>query len=217
MVCLVYGMKTTQGGQAAFILSTQVIIVPLIRYLGWGEKLGRNIKQGIVWCFGGLTLLTLDLNLGFKLSDFWILIAAISVACFAISNSHFASKDNVRVKAMGVWQSTFAGSSVFILALLLEKPSFSPSSSLWPLIIFIVLISTVFRYLAQLKLQKKLSATITGLIFTLEPVWATIFSWFWLGEKLSLKELIACGIIFIGLYQAKRPDFKATDVAPIDN
>ena len=203
MGLLVYGMQTTGGGQAAFILSTQVVMVPILRRLIWKEKFENKFKIAIGICFVGLVILTFRPDVGFRLADGFIFLAAFCVALFSISNSHFNSKPNVRTLPMGIWQIFSAGSGMFILANVTGNPSWKIPNDMWFALIFLILISTSFRYIVQLKLQSKLSATITGLIFTLEPVWATLFSFIWLKESMSLYEFLGSLIIFIGLFAAK--------------
>lgn len=201
---LVYGMQTTGGGQSAFILSTQVVMVPILRRLFWKETISKKLLFSILICFIGLSLLTFKIDFTLNSGDIWILLGAICVASFSIANSHFSAQTQLRTLPMGIWQIFTAGILVWFGCFLFEDPAWQLDWKYWPAMGFLVLISTSFRYLFQLKLQGKISATWTGLIFTLEPVWAAFFCWVFLNEMMEVKELIGGVIIFLGLVLAKR-------------
>lgn len=201
---LVYGMQTTGGGQSAFILSTQVVVVPILRRIFWHEKISKKLLLSILICFSGLCILTFKSDFILRTGDVWILLGALCVASFSIANSHYSSQITLRTLAIGIWQIFTAGLLLLLGCLLFENPKWQLDWKYWPAMGFLVLISTSFRYLFQLKLQGKISATWTGLIFTLEPVWAALFCWLFLNEMMEVKELVGGAIIFLGLVLAKR-------------
>lgn len=210
MSSLTYGMITTFGGQAAFILSLQVILVPLIRKFFWKDALGFRLVFGVFCAFVGLFIMTYNPEGVFSEGDIWILFGAFMVALFGIFNSQVNRFHGINIKLTGMIQLLVAGVIPFLFFLSMETWE-APSSFTHILsIVFLVLVSTAFRYSTQLKLQRHVSATITGLIFTLEPVWASFFCWILLNETMSLPQILGGGMILLGLIvvRLKKISFK---------
>lgn len=210
MSSLTYGMLTTLGGQAAFILSLQVIFVPLIRKFIWQDVLGPRLLIGITFSFLGLVIMTFNPQGVFTPGDLWILFGALMVALFGIYNSKVNESPSLNIKLVGMIQLLVAGTIPSLFFLSIETWETPSSFTHISCIVFLVLISTAFRYSTQLKLQRHVSATITGLIFTLEPVWASLFCWILLSENMSIPQLLGGGIILLGLVvvRLKRISFK---------
>jgi drug/metabolite transporter (DMT)-like permease len=78
---------------------------------------------------------------------------------------------------------------------------------LWPLIIC-VLFATIFAFLVQTSMQRITSPTHTALIFCMEPVFAALYAYVTIDERLGLKGLIGAILIFGGmlLAQVSMPD-----------
>ena len=71
----------------------------------------------------------------------------------------------------------------------------------------------------QTYVQRFTTPTHTALLFSLEPVFAAFFGWWWAGEHLGPKELIGCGLILAGMVLAEvgaPDDTEATVHIPVD-
>jgi drug/metabolite transporter (DMT)-like permease len=88
-------------------------------------------------------------------------------------------------KALALLQIGFT----FLLSLLsfswVEPVRLVPSWRLWVAVVFTGLFATALAFLVQTWAQRYLSATRTGLILTMEPVFAAITAYLVIGERLQ--------------------------------
>jgi drug/metabolite transporter (DMT)-like permease len=74
----------------------------------------------------------------------------------------------------------------------------------WVLILWIILMGTIFPYVFSLMGLSQLSASTSSVIGMLEPVVAGGFAWWWLGEVLTATQLIGGGVVIAGIILADR-------------
>ena len=67
------------------------------------------------------------------------------------------------------------------------------------------LLATAGAFLAQTAAQRFTPPTHTALIFATEPVFAALFGWLLLGERLGAWGLAGCGLILAGMLVAELP------------
>ena len=92
-----------------------------------------------------------------------------------------------------------------IAALTLENiPDFSQlSSNVWSAVALTGILATALAFLVQSWAQKSTTAVSTAVIFAMEPVTAAGFSWWLIGEKLSLLAIAGGALIIIGMLVAE--------------
>jgi drug/metabolite transporter (DMT)-like permease len=83
--------------------------------------------------------------------------------------------------------------------LMLPLPHVALSSPACLSVAYCALFPTVFCFTIQNAYQRYVTATRAGLIYTLDPVWSLIAGFFVLGERLSAREWLGCGIIFMAV------------------
>jgi len=74
----------------------------------------------------------------------------------------------------------------------------------WVLLLWVVLMGTVLPYVLVLSGIKLLSASTSSVIGMLEPVFAGIFAWIWIGESWNVIQLIGGAIVIAGIYLADK-------------
>jgi drug/metabolite transporter (DMT)-like permease len=74
----------------------------------------------------------------------------------------------------------------------------------WVLLLWVVLMGTVLPYVLVLSGIKLLSASTSSVIGMLEPVFAGIFAWIWIGESWNVIQLIGGAIVIVGIYLADK-------------
>jgi drug/metabolite transporter (DMT)-like permease len=62
---------------------------------------------------------------------------------------------------------------------------------------------TALAFSVQVWSQRYLTAAHTGILLTLEPVFAALTSFVWLGERLSGRALLGCVLILTGILVAE--------------
>lgn len=207
-----FGLKTTTASNAGFILSLTVVLVPIFSSLIEKRLPSRAVSFAIVCTMIGIAILTLRESLTFRPGDILMAIAAVSYSIYLILNSKFTK--NVESISYGVYQLGVAGLFGAIFTLFFETPQLPSTSSGWIAVLGLGVICTAFCFIAQAVVQQYTSPTHTGLIFSLEPIFAAIFAIIFLGEGLTTQLLIGGAFILIGNFVAQLEQFVATKKVP---
>jgi drug/metabolite transporter (DMT)-like permease len=196
------GIIFTSANHSAFITCSAVIMVPIILFLfGW-EKFNRKQTLSIIMVAIGLFLLTLKSGLsGFNLGDLITLAAAVICAIHIVFSGLYVRKYNFL--SLIFYQFFFAGLVSF--AGLFSKQSlnnFPPilceNDALFN-VLYLGLLGTLFCYFVTVWGQKHISTTYIALIFSLEPLFASVTNYIILNEVFTKKEFIGAVIIFGGI------------------
>jgi len=191
------GLKFTSTGHSAFITSSAVIVVPMILFVLYKFKLFKIDIIAVLIVFVGLFLLTYDTETSINVGDLITIITAISAAFHIV----FAGRVVKKTDALSIitWQF-FAASLVSLIAFFITntEPVVFSSKSVISLV-YLGLIGTLFCYFVSVWVQKYVSSLKVAVIFSLEPVFASIFGYFILAEVLNVKELFGAGFILLGV------------------
>lgn len=200
-----FGLKTTSAANAGFLLSLTVVLVPILTSFIERRLPSRAVSFAIVCTMIGITVLTLRESLTFQTGDILVAIAAICYSIYLILNSKF-TKD-VESISYGVYQLGVAGVLGAILTLIFETPQFPSTSLGWIAVLGLGIICTAFCFIAQAVVQQYTSPTHTGLIFSLEPIFAAIFAMIFLGQGLTTQLIIGGAFILVGNFAAQLEQF----------
>lgn len=87
-------------------------------------------------------------------------------------------------------------------SLLLETPKFPSTFPEWSAILGLAVFSSAYGFTMQAVAQEYTTPERAGFIFSLEPVFAAIFAYFFLGENMGIGELTGAALIFLGVWAA---------------
>jgi drug/metabolite transporter (DMT)-like permease len=90
-----------------------------------------------------------------------------------------------------------------LTSLLVSWPPSMPDRDVWVSAIYLGLVATALVFALQLKLQRYTTSTHTALIFALEPVFAALFSWLWIGEVITGAILVGGALMLVGVMVAE--------------
>ncbi len=115
--------------------------------------------------------------------------------------SHFAARhDPVR---LAVTQIIAVAAMATAAAFLFETPRLDLPALTWGAIGFTGAVATSFVFTLQVYVQRFTTPTRTALLFSLEPVFAALFGWWWAGEVLGPKQLLGGALILAGMILAE--------------
>ncbi|MCX7971055.1 MAG: DMT family transporter [Negativicutes bacterium] len=193
-----WGLVYTTPAKSGFITGFSVIITPLIARL-WRYPLpDRATFAGIGCALIGLGLLTLDSGLGaVNLGDCLTLICAAAFAFQIVMVGHYARRIDPVSLAAG--QIGVVAALSWPAALIIEPRPDHLTPRLAAAVLVTALLATVLAFLVQSVAQKYTSAARTALIFTAEPVFAGLFSWWFIGEWLAPAQMMGCLLILYGM------------------
>ena len=89
--------------------------------------------------------------------------------------------------------------------MIFEKPQLSQILSAWLPICYAGLLSSGAGYTLQIVGQKGLNPTVASLIMSLESVFAALAGFVLLGQKMSVRELVGCVLMFVAIILAQLP------------
>ncbi len=159
----IIGLKTTSAGNAGFILSLTVVLVPIFTSFLEKRLPSRAVSFAIVATMIGITVLTLKESLSFQTGDILVAIAAVCYSVYLILNSKFTR--DVESISYGVYQLGVAGVLGAVFTLAFEAPNFPTTTLGWVAVLGLGIICSAFCFIAQAVVQQYTSPTHTGLIF----------------------------------------------------
>ena len=204
------GMVHTTAGNAGFITSLYVVLVPVSLYFVWGEKLHWMSIVAVGLAGVGAFFLSTGGRFEVKPGDALELFGALFWAFHVIVLGKFASK----FEAM-----SFSAGQLFVCAILnlgvgiFAEPIISFS---WPLmfaIAYTAFFSLGLCYTLQVWAQRHTPPADAALILSLESVFAVISGWLILDERLILIQILGCVLIFIAVVLSQ---FKEWNSGTID-
>ncbi|WP_374967341.1 DMT family transporter [Lysinibacillus sp. RS5] len=190
------GLETTSVSNAGFILSLTVVLVPIFSSFIEKKLPSKAVSFAIICTMIGITILTTHGSVSFQKGDIVVAIAALCYSIYLLLNSTFTK--NVESISYGIYQLGFAGLYALILTFIFETPTLPSTSTAWIAIIGLGVICSAFCFVGQTVAQQYTSATHTGLIFSLEPIFAAMFAMMFIGEGITIKLLIGGSFILIG-------------------
>jgi len=196
------GLKFTSSGHSAFITGSAVVIVPILLFFLWKERLYRQDIISILIVFSGLFLLTYDFKTMVNIGDIITLVTVAAYAFQIVLAGRFVK--NTQAVSLIAYQFVFAAlfSGIGSLIMCSSSSALLSAKSIWALL-YLGIVGTLFCYFVSVWVQNYVSSLQVALIFSLEPVFAVIFSSVFAGEEVVFKELAGMGLILSGvvLYQ----------------
>ncbi len=195
------GLQTTTTAKAGFITGLSVVIVPVLATVLLRVPPGRGPAIGILAATAGLGLLTLNRDLSVQTGDLWVLACALMFALHIVSVARFSPDyDPIRLSIVQIAAvAVLSTGSAFVF----ETPTLNLPLATWGAIAFTGVVATALVFSLQVYVQRFTTPTHTALLFSLEPVFAAFFGWWWGGESLGLKAIIGCGLILAGMIIAE--------------
>ena len=205
------GMVYTTAGNAGFITSLYVVLVPIALFFVWGEKPHWMSIAAVGLAGVGAFLLSTGGRFEVKAGDALELLGALFWTFHVIVLGKFASK----FEAL-----SFSVGQLFVCAILnlgvgiFAEPMMSFN---WPLmfaIAYTALFSLGLCYTLQVWAQRHTPPADAALILSLESVFAVISGWLILNERLVLVQIFGCVLIFIAVVLSQ---FKEWNSGTIDH
>ena len=174
----------TTPSKSAFITSISIIMVPIMLVIAGIQIVSYRIWTAILLATIGLYLLLDPTGSGISLGDIFTFGCAICFAIHIILQDYYAKK-GIHVTRFFLIQVTTVTTLSFICSFLFDNqpPSWSPE--LINALLMTGIIATTIAILIMVWAQQILSPSQTALIFSLEPVFAAVFSWILIGELLG--------------------------------
>lgn len=190
------GLVYTTAGKAGFITCLYVIIVPIMA-LFWKQSTTLGTWLGAVFAVIGLYLLSVTETFTIEYGDLLEFFGAFFFAAHVIVIGWLSPK--IQPVKLAFCQFVTCSILSLITAVLAEEITLNGLiQASWPLF-YGGVISGGVGYTLQVIAQRHTHAAHASILMSLEGVFAAIGGWLLLGETLSLRGLIGCGLMLSGM------------------
>ncbi|MEW6285537.1 MAG: DMT family transporter [Chloroflexota bacterium] len=195
------GMQFTTAGNAGFITSLYVVLVPLVLFAGWRERPHWLSVVAVGLAGAGAYLLSTGGRFEVQRGDALELAGALFWAFHVVVLGKFASR--FEPMSFSVGQLLVCGLLNLTLGFFIEPPVFSWT---WAgAAVYTAVLSLGLCYTLQVWAQRHTPPSDAALILSLESVFAVLAGWLILNERLTFIQVFGCLLIFVavGLSQVK--------------
>ena len=197
------GIQYTTVGKAGFITALYIVMVPVFGIF-LKKRAGIRVWVSVALAVAGLYLLCITDRLALGKGDILVLLCAVVFAVHILVVDHFSAKaDGVRMSCI---QFLVCGLLSGVCMLITEHPEMRLILQAWQPILYAGVFSCGVGYTLQIVGQKGTDPTVASLILSLESVVSVLAGWLLLGQRLSVRELGGCALMFAAILLAQLPE-----------
>lgn len=197
-----YGLVFTTAARNAFLTAANVVMVPLILYAVYKQKINTNIKIGSLLMFLGIGFVSGLGAAGFNIGDVLTLICALFFALHIIFISKFLNGRNLYT--IVCMQMLVAGLISLAAGLGTSTLSFSSIGDIKFAMFYVVVFSTCLTFFMQNYGLSKVDSSKGAIILSTEALFGTIGSILILHESIGVMTLIGFALMFTGILVVER-------------
>ena len=210
------GLNHTTATKSGFITGSAVIMIPFLQFYMEKKIPTKGAVFGTILVFSGLLFLSSggsnimnfvsDLGGSFNFGDFMTLVCAFIFAHYVVYIDIYSNKyDFLFLFALQIFATAFLAiiSTTFLEVTNFAEVKFDLTESLLFGLLYTGILATVGDIGVMTKFQKFVTPTKAGIIYSFEPIFAAVFAFFLLNEKISNFGFIGMGLIFLGLISSE--------------
>lgn len=208
-------VASLQVGIALLIEYTAIVIVPIATYLLFREKVRGRIWLAVALVLFGLAIVAKPWSTGLNPSGVvYGFMAAVFLSAYFIMGEHVQRRRD----AFSTMFFAFSAATVFWLittAFQSHQPiPFEQVVNLsqnlnginlptWALLLFVAIFGSFVPMLLTFLAMRHLSASAVGIASTAETVFAFVFGFLWLSEKIDLPQALGGALVIVGIVVAQ--------------
>jgi len=188
----------TDVANSAFFTIFYVLMVPIIVYFLFSEKLHWSIWPSVLACVIGGYFLSDIGNATIRFGDSLVLIGALFWALHIIYIGKIIEQFDLPF-FIALMQNLIVATLSFILVIIFEEFDFSKIKLETLEILYAGILSGGAAFALQLFGQRNIPAAPAAIVMSLEGVIAAIAAWIILNQILDLNNIIGCTLILVGV------------------
>ncbi len=198
----VIGLGSISSTRGAFITGLNVILIPI--FAGF---IGRFVPKNAYWAAAlaitGIGAMSFEGG-AFSIGDVWVLGCAVSYAVYVLILEHVARQhDPMQLTAVQMIVVALLGLIWSAPELVQHGPPHLETSG-WASVVYLGLVATAGTTFVQALAQRWVAAFEAAVIYALEPVFAAVFSFAFLGESLGWRGLVGGALILGAMVFSQR-------------
>ncbi|MEJ2667267.1 MAG: DMT family transporter [Deinococcales bacterium] len=193
------GLSLTSASKAAFITGLSVILTPVVAAVWPGRPLRWRIVLAALVALAGLGVMTLRGGVaGINQGDLWVLGTAVAYALYIVYLGEVAGRASAT--SLAALQHVPMALLAWLWALPRVGDLRHVPLSTYLAILYLAAVATALVAVLQTYAQRVVGASLAALIFVLEPVFAAIFAFFLLGERLGAVGWAGGGLVVVAMF-----------------
>ncbi|MBN1781286.1 DMT family transporter [bacterium] len=196
------GLQYTTASNSGFIAGTVVVMVPILVVLIEKKWPRTPVLIGALFALAGLYLLTTPSSSGFNKGDLLSIVSSVAFAFEIVYIEILVRPKESFIIAMIMIMMTGILAAVFTV--ITGNWAFNLTRSMITGLLFVAVLCTALGFTIQTHWQPRTSAATASVIYTMEPVFAAIFSGLLLNERLTAAALAGGICIIAGMLIAEQ-------------
>ena len=189
------GLRETTPARSAFLTSLSVVLVPLVEFVATRRWPKARMLAAVALATGGVAVLFHPIGLEWRRGDTLTLLCTGAFAFYLVELGAMARRHGAL--ALVIAQFVTIAAIAVVCAVTLETPRFSGTPGSYLSLAYLTLVCTVLTFLLMTWAQARVEPIEAGIIYTLEPLAAAIFS-IALGRELLSWKVVAGGALILG-------------------
>lgn len=192
-----FGLKYTSAGNAGFITGLFVVFVPILSTLILKKRPRPLSILSVAVAVVGLGFLSLQPGLRVNSGDLLVLACAFTYSLHIIYMDRFVAEHDLALLTltqMGVVALLQAASALLFEDFVLPRGGYP-----WMTIALCGVLASAAAFFIQAWAQRHLSPVRTSVVLIMEPVFSVFFGMLLLGERLTWRGWLGCGLMLAGM------------------
>jgi len=194
------GLQYTTPARSAFIVALSSVLAPIVAVVAVQHRMNTLGIGALVVAGVGIYFLTNPSGGGLNRGDMWTLITSVVFGGHIVAVSEFSKRFDARRLVWLQLPGTAVG--VGLAAALFEPVRLSWTGPFIGALVFTAVFSTALALIWQMRAQRFMSSMRASLLLCFEPLFATLTSWLYWGERFSLTQGVGAGLILGGMVLA---------------
>jgi len=186
----------TTAGKAGFITGLYVVIVPILG-LFWHQHPSAGTWAGAVLAAAGLYLLSVTESFRMEYGDLLVLVSAVFWSFQVLMVAWLSPR--TRPVELAFYQFSVCSLLSLTTAVLFEAVAWASIFAASVPILYGGVLSVGVAYTLQVVAQRSAHPAHASILMSLETVFAALGGWMLLGETLSLRGGVGCGLLLAGM------------------
>lgn len=196
-VLILFGLRTTTTSNAGFLVGLTVIFVPLLSMVFFRKRLNKNQLLGALFAIVGIGMLTLNDELQMHPGDIFCIAAGLLNALYIlISDIAVKKTDSIAVGSLSLG---FTAVYAAIFSFRFESPELPDTFDGWLSVLALSLVCSAFCFIAQAVSLKYIDPVQLGLMYALEPIFASVIAFIFVGERMTIQGYMGAALVLSGI------------------
>jgi drug/metabolite transporter (DMT)-like permease len=192
------GITGTSVTNAGFLTALYVPLVPVLGWLLWRQLPHWSVWPGALACLGGAYLLSGASTLSIGRGDLWVIASALPWALHVLLIGRVANHMGAPFLVAG-GQFLVCGLLALAWSLAYEPVNLTSLQAAALPLAYAGILSVGVAFTAQVVAQRYAHAADAAIVLSAETLFAALFGFLLMGDRLSAAGIVGCGLIFVSM------------------